>query len=414
MAQDTIKKIDDRYSGDKIVKMLTKQAAEGYIFKKVKDDTMIFEKEEPQKLRYDVTYNRFRKGEKEEYLKKYEQNGWEYIASTEVMNIFANSNPNPLPLYKDAKIQYEALNETVHNKMKNDMKNFSVVTLIVVIMNLYQIITEPGKIILNPGLVSSSIAGILPFVLVVLLFTYLNYENWHKKAEKSANEENLLVTFPNSIIPLSVELSILFIIPLIAIFLHLSPIISITTGIYIGIAVSLYFSKKDRKTLILSVVFTVISTAVTVVAVGATGLTVFMDNRYMNIGEKEYHDQLPVSLESLGYAESDADFKTLYVQYNSPFVKTKHAIQMDKDNNYFAYYIIEMRGGEKIDEKIANVFHDVSTKEIDAEQFDAVKAWEKTNTKTYTVMFDNMIINLDYPNATLSQIKRIIKDLRHI
>ena len=57
MAQETMKKITDIYSGDKIIRTLTKQASEGYIFKKVKDNTLIFEQSEPQKLRYGTGNN---------------------------------------------------------------------------------------------------------------------------------------------------------------------------------------------------------------------------------------------------------------------------------------------------------------------------------------------------------------------
>ena len=175
---------------DEIENRLEQYAKEGLILKKTGTIFWTFTKSEPQNLKYTVTY--FKEGSvfnpeytdnQLTYFEYAKASGWELVCEFGQMQIFCNSQENPVPFETD---DMEKL-ENIHKCMKKSFIPSQVLLLVVWILNLGvripSLISRPIDFLSD----KVNLVSMLMFTSVVIFsaYTIISYYNWYNNSKKS-------------------------------------------------------------------------------------------------------------------------------------------------------------------------------------------------------------------------------------
>ncbi len=204
------------YAYDDMVARFEKMAEEGWRLVKITNQFFHYEKAEPAKVKYAVTYFAQASdfdpeitGEQQDFNAFCAAAGWQYVDGIAQMQIYCNENENPVPIETDPVVQVN----TIHRAMK---KNFVPSYILIMVLSVFVVFTQLSRIKVNPisALSDSStlFASSMYILIAVMAVTDLyKYFTWHKKAEKLAQEGRWLAsaksTHPLQFVILAIVLS---------------------------------------------------------------------------------------------------------------------------------------------------------------------------------------------------------------
>ncbi len=169
---------------------LEKMAEKGLFLKKVGTLFWTFEKSEPKKVKYTVTYfseasifNPTDTDNQQTYYDYAKESGWNFVAQLNQMQIFSSEDESPIPFETDEK-------EKLENIKKCMKKNFLPSTLSMIFVFLLNLVVQYNSFRLDPidflaetsGLFT--VAVLLP-TIIYLIYNLLAYFVWCKQSESS-------------------------------------------------------------------------------------------------------------------------------------------------------------------------------------------------------------------------------------
>ena len=219
-----------------------KMAAEGWMLTKITNQFFYYEKAEPAKVKFTVTY--FAKAsdfdpeiteEQKDFNDFCAAAGWEYVSGVAQMQVYCNRNENPVPIETDPVVQVNA----IHRAMK---KNFIPSYILILVLSIFVIASQIGRIRINPvsALADNStlFASVMyAFMAVTAVTDPYRYLVWYKKARKRA-EDGVWCTSAKSSHPLQfVVLALVLTVAVIYFtseFTHFRPVFLITIFAIMG------------------------------------------------------------------------------------------------------------------------------------------------------------------------------------
>ncbi len=164
---------------------LEQKASEGWkLVRKVFAAEWEFERTEPQKLHYAITYmpqfsneDEFLASDnKKEYLELCSVSGWQFVCAYKNMVIFSNEEADPLPIDTDPEVELDLIHKTVLKRSLPDLI-LVLVTYAVTIVDLF--FDTPSKTF------AFTVAGLIVFSVYTVLDFY-KYLRWRNKALAAA------------------------------------------------------------------------------------------------------------------------------------------------------------------------------------------------------------------------------------
>lgn len=192
------------YDHTGISKHLEKMASQGWMIEKMSNFGWIYNKIEPQKLHFSVTYypkaSEFDPEPSEEQKRFYdfcEYTGWKLACASAQMQVFYNEMENPTPLETDPALEVDIL----HKACKKSLFPGLVALLLVMLLNFgiatLNIYLDPISFFATPVKMSSILCYIIVFIYCTA--ELITYFIWYIKAKKAAENDIFLET-PNSTI----------------------------------------------------------------------------------------------------------------------------------------------------------------------------------------------------------------------
>ena len=169
---------------------LEEYAAQGLCLKKFNSFLWSFEKTQPQKLKYTITY--FSEGSifnpdytdnQLTYYEYAEASGWNLVCERDKIQIFSSVLEEPVPLETDEREKLE----NIHQCMKKSLLFPQVILLLCWIANLIiripSIFIRPTDILAN----SLQLTTVLMMAIIVSItaYTLFDYYSWYKRSKKS-------------------------------------------------------------------------------------------------------------------------------------------------------------------------------------------------------------------------------------
>ncbi len=172
------------------------KALEGWrLCKKEKFSNWVFERIEPKKLHYAITYlpqfsneDSFLLSEnKKEYLDFCAEQGWQFACVHKNMVIFYNEEEDPVPLETDPEVELAAIHKSM---MKNIVAKSSIVFVSMVAVIAFLVMNfnnDPIKFFFNLGERFSILALFISIFITFNLTELVSYYHWRKKAVAAAS-----------------------------------------------------------------------------------------------------------------------------------------------------------------------------------------------------------------------------------
>ena len=181
------------YDPQTIQKKLEEMAARGWMIRKADNLFWTYERMEPQKLRFAVTYfpgaSEFDPRPSEKQLDKEAfcaQDGWELVLRWDAIQIFYTDRENAVPIDTDPVPQVE----NIHRVMKKKVLFTQLFTAVLIVLQMY---LQYGQLRRDPADYLSSSFYIFSLPLWVLLFLAAVHEvwvcfRWHARARRAAED----------------------------------------------------------------------------------------------------------------------------------------------------------------------------------------------------------------------------------
>jgi len=182
------------YDRTGIEKYLEEKAQNGWLLKKIANFGWVFEKCEPKKIHFCVTYfpkaSAFDPEPTEEqimFTEFCEHTGWVFAAQNAQMQVFYNEEPSPVPIETDALIELE----NIHKSAK---KSFLPTYYIFIVNGILQALSFFTQYSNDPVYVLTSnvslFNGLCWVLMLVMSFTeIINYFSWRRKATSAAEND---------------------------------------------------------------------------------------------------------------------------------------------------------------------------------------------------------------------------------
>ena len=358
------------YDNTAIEKKLEQMASNGWMIRKTGNLFWTYEKIEPCKLKFTVTYfpgaSEFDPYPSEKQLDKEDlcaQDGWRLVLRWDAMQIFCTDKEDAVPIETDP-VPYV---ENIHMTMRKNIILGQLASIALIIWSLYlqisQLCRDPANYLSGTSSIFSIPAWILLLILSVL--EVIHYFRWEHKARQAAESGVFLPIGSNKILPWAVVI-------LVSVFLLISYfgsegrlllIFSIALALVIPIIAGRWIMKKlkqkgvSRRVNIalscLSIAVLVIAGFTAVLALGLSGQLPIAENK-MPVGTYEqngyvfdiYDDPLPLEVEEL--VETDAEwskeahlqetFLVSYGEYRQDIIGSK-----SNDDYSISYEIIDIK-----------------------------------------------------------------------
>ncbi len=212
------------YDHTGIEKHLEYMAEKGWMIEEISKSSWIYRRIEPQKLHFTVSYypeasdfDSVPSESQQTFIDFCEKTRWELACTWFQMQIFYNSEAEPIPINTDPSIEVETIHEACMTDFLRSHALLFVISVINIFFFLSSAIREPLKIIASSSyLVLGVMLFILFFISSVELITYFI---WYQKAQKAAEQEMFLETpstssFHKCMLGIAVSLAIYWIIRL--------------------------------------------------------------------------------------------------------------------------------------------------------------------------------------------------------
>lgn len=181
------------YDHTAIEKKLEQMAAKGWMIRKAGSLFWTYEKIQPQKLRFAVTYfpsaSEFDPYPSDKQLEKESlcaQDGWRLVLRWDAMQIFCTDREDAVPIETDPIPQVE----NIHRTMKKKLLTGQLFALVVILWYLYlqisQLRQDPVDYLSSTGHLFTAPVWLL--LLLVILLEIGTYFRWRRKAEQAAEE----------------------------------------------------------------------------------------------------------------------------------------------------------------------------------------------------------------------------------
>lgn len=191
-------------------------ASEGWLIEKITAYFLHYQRIEPQKLHFTVTYfpdaSEFDPGPKDKHKMMEDfaaKDGWKLLTRWGQMQVFCNEAEKPIPIETDAVTQVE----NIHRSMKKNLLPAHLMILALAIWQLFfnghRAFTETVDFLSTPHLLAS-----LPIWLLLLLteiYEILNCYLWYRKAKPAAENGVFIPVKTNHFISFTLILSCVFV-----------------------------------------------------------------------------------------------------------------------------------------------------------------------------------------------------------
>ncbi len=177
---------------DMIKEYLEAKALKGYRLVSLKNQIYKFERIEPTRLYYDITYLQSESAfdadnneEQQNFIEFCEQGGWEYRCSWQNMKIFS-SEEKLLPIDTDPQVRFDC----IHRTMKKTFLVTTTLLLLVCVLNLFNLFNNPLTVLTSNGMIFTT----LTFALLLSLSTIdmLGYWVWYFRCKSAIREKTPL------------------------------------------------------------------------------------------------------------------------------------------------------------------------------------------------------------------------------
>lgn len=451
------------YDFPAIEKHLSEMAADGWMLTSAEGIVWKYERIEPKKLHFAVTY--FPKAtaldpEPSDELKMLwdfcEHTGWKLAAQAAQIQIFYNEAENPRPIETDPTSQLE----NIHRAAKKTILTNLWAGLFLGIVNLglffTQLFTQPVDTLANPVRLWSCVIWVL--YLISTLSEPIAYFHWYRRARIIAAEEDRLA-FPKDS---RLRNNILFALVMVALWgmlFHVSNSVTIQAliftasyGILIFVIVRsvMRFLKQRRVSAKINISITMVVSLVlsfalmvplTSALIGATERGWITDSNaagtYSHEGRvwEYYEDELPLTVEELtgeqeaGYSRQLTVDSTIFLTRTEGQQRPRFDAEHYKEMSHLEYAIIEVKIPflfDTIKNAVINEYQDEVREDyilidhyesIDATPWAAEEAyqhyWSDGVLNTYLLIFDSRIVEIKFYNnpPTLEQMKIVAEKL---
>lgn len=431
------------YDQQAIQKTLEDMAEQGWMLEKTGSFFWTYRRMEPKKLRFSVTYfptaSDFDPGPTDSELTRLEycrQDGWVFVVSRGVMQIFYNENIDAVPIETEPVTQVE----NIRRAMRKQVLFPQAVLCVMLLWSLFIRISMWRQDIVgelsNPLLLYPT----LMYVTLVLacLYEIVFYISWSRKAKAAAQNEGvflpiqsrpvlswillaisaiaLLLTYSAFRGPLGYALLWLCIVPLIMV---------------IGNLIKRYLKKRgvsrnvNRMVSVISVVF------LTFLLIGVLTVSIIRDGTYLSYGKNVvgtyelygrtreiYDDPLPLEIEELADVRAqwskEADHQETVLLSRTEY--RQYAILMDGndkvDEHLLNYTVTEVKWGflydfikravlnARQDEIVGDYVFIDHYEPVDASVWDADEAyqrhWSESVLNTWLIFWENRIVEVEF------------------
>lgn len=186
------------YDQQSVQKKLEEMAEQGWMIEKVGTLLWTYQRIEPRKLCFAVTYfpdaSEFDPGPTEGELTKLDfcaQDGWTLAARWGAMQIFYNENENAVPIETDPVTQVENIHRTMKKPLIRSHIFTTALILYYLILQLCNLFDKPAEYLSDPFYLYS--LTLYLGLLAACLFELFSYLHWHKKARKAAENDGVFL-----------------------------------------------------------------------------------------------------------------------------------------------------------------------------------------------------------------------------
>ncbi len=181
------------YHTSDIERKLEQYAEEGLFLTKIGSTLWTFEKGEPKKTKYTVTY--FSEGSmfnpdytdnQLTYFEYAEQSGWKHVSSFHLMQVFSSQEENPVPFETDEREKLDNIKKCMKKSFIPNMIMLLVIFCLNSAMQFTTMLSSPSSFFSN----NLGIAALLSSLTVIFqqIVVLNSYRNWCVKSERSVSQ----------------------------------------------------------------------------------------------------------------------------------------------------------------------------------------------------------------------------------
>lgn len=187
------------YDRTGIQRILEAQAEKGWLLDKVSNFGWRFQRIEPKKLHFAVTYfppasaYDSRPSERQQDLIDFcDHSGWKLIATAAQMQIFCNEQENPVPIETDPMLELENIHKSAKKNYLPAYLSIGALALVQIALQLGQLISFPLTYLSMPTNVFNWLCEII--LLAMCLVETVGYFIWYRKAKAAAENGEFVET----------------------------------------------------------------------------------------------------------------------------------------------------------------------------------------------------------------------------
>lgn len=209
------------YDGNGLARYLEAQAEKGWMLDNIVNNSITFHREEPRKVHYAVVFipgaeyaeEAARKKESSptvwehmqerpeidpkerdrEFLELCAHDGWEVVCGDAYKRIFANSRPDPMPIYSDGETELKNIHRSSLKYIKDYKIWFWISVMRIGLLAAKLITMFTSAVTDNANLLMDLMVIVTNGIVAMPLLTY---GLWHRKAEQAVSQGNPLSQVP--------------------------------------------------------------------------------------------------------------------------------------------------------------------------------------------------------------------------
>ena len=423
------------YDKTGITKHLEKMSSEGWLLEKMSAFTWTYQKIEPRKMHFAVSYyasiTDFEPeptDEQQTFNDFCEHAGWKLAASTMQMQVFYNEAENPIPIETDPALEIE----NIHRKIK---KTVFPSYFLLVFCSFLLGASFIGTLLGDPVYLLSSARKMFTGAWSVITLSYalhelLSYYTWRKKAFRMAQQGEFLETHGHRALSYAVIVFMLASLFFYVISLgntgfrfYMTAILLVClSGFFVVNGVKNLLKKRKVRAKINMLLTSLASFALAFILMGAVNFVTFrgIQNGFF----KDVHDGLPIKIGELLNIE-DGNYLQSHSFEDSLFLGQDHSSQHPNDNGAgysMAYTVTEIKIPCLYDFVLDRLYHqydewrgyndEYEYKETDAAEWGALQAWElykngKPNNR-FLICYGRYVLEIEADWELTAEQKQII------
>ena len=190
-----------------LISHLEEMAQKGHMLSELDGNELVYDQCEPQKVHFAVTFfpdydflDPVPPPALERLWEFCDQNGWQHITDSASMQIFCNERENPVPLHTDAVVQLDNFHRMINAaKLKNWRQeaviNGGFIIFLAVVAGVFIKDTSFSELAGRVSPLALLIASYYTYKCISAVCGLISYYCWYKKANRSARENDIFVTF---------------------------------------------------------------------------------------------------------------------------------------------------------------------------------------------------------------------------